>query len=68
VLVVLSPAQAKDAKMTLGKSLTGPEQFDIREHQLEKSAPWIRVVPYFSRNLVHYWDPIAYGGELGGTS
>jgi hypothetical protein len=64
-LVLLAPAQPKDAKMTLGRALSGPEQFDIRKHQLQKSVPWVRVVPYFTRNLAYYLDPMAYAGELG---
>ena len=51
VLLLLVPAQPKDARMTLGKALPGPEQFDIRVHQLQNSAQWISVAPYFARNL-----------------
>jgi hypothetical protein len=51
VLVLLVPAQAKDARMTLGKAHTGPEQFDIRARQLREAAPWITVAPYFAHNL-----------------
>ena len=51
VLVLLVPAQPKDARMTLGKPLAGPEQFDIRARQLREAAPWITVAPYFAHNL-----------------
>jgi len=51
VLVLLVPAQAKDARKTLGKTLAGPEQFDIRARQLREAAPWITVAPYFAHNL-----------------
>jgi hypothetical protein len=51
VIVLLVPAQANDARMTLGKALTGPEQFDIRVHQLQEAAPWVTVAPYFAHNL-----------------
>jgi len=51
VLVLLVPAQAKDARMTLGKTLAGPEQFDIRARQLREAAPWITVAQYFAHNL-----------------
>jgi hypothetical protein len=51
VLVLLVPAQPNDARMTLGKALPGPEQFDIRARQLHESASWINVAPYFARNL-----------------
>ncbi len=51
VLVLLVPAQPKDARLTLGKPFAGPEQFDIRAHQLREAAPWITVVPYFAHNL-----------------
>ena len=51
VLVLLVPARPKDATLTLGKPLAGPEQFDIRAHQLREAAPWITVAPYFAHNL-----------------
>jgi hypothetical protein len=51
VLVLLVPAQPKDARMTLGNPLAGPEQFDIRVRQLREAAPWITVAPYFAHNL-----------------
>ena len=51
LLVLLAPAQPKDASMTLGSALAGPEQFDIRSRQLWGAAPWITVVPYFAHNL-----------------
>src|SRR3989442_1394668 len=51
VLVLLVPAQPKDARLTLGKALAGPEQFAIRARQLREAAPWITVAPYFAHNL-----------------
>ncbi len=51
VLVLLVPAQPKDARLTLGKPFAGLEQFDIRARQLREAAPWITVVPYFAHNL-----------------
>ena len=51
VLVLLAPAGPKDATLTLGKALGGPEQFDIRARQLREAAPWITVAPYFVHNL-----------------
>lgn len=51
MLVLLVPAQPKDARMTLGKALPGPEQFEIRARQLRESAPWIAVAPYFTHDL-----------------
>jgi hypothetical protein len=51
VLVLLVPAQPKDATLTLGKALAGPEQFDIRSRQLREAAPWITVAPYFAHDL-----------------
>lgn len=51
VLVLLSPAKPKDAALTLGKPLLGPEQFEIRARQLRESALWITVMPYFAQNL-----------------
>jgi hypothetical protein len=58
VLVLLAPALPKDAALTLGKALAGPEQFDIRERQLREAAPWIKVAPYFAHNL-----PALLGGS-----
>jgi hypothetical protein len=51
VLVLLVPAQPKDARLTLGKPFAGPEQFAIRTRQLRGAAPWITVAPYFAHNL-----------------
>jgi len=51
VLVLLVPAQPKDARLTLGKPFAGPEQFAIRARQLREAAPWITVAPYFAHNL-----------------
>ena len=51
VLELLVPAQPKDAALTLGKPLSGPDQFDIRTRQLRETAPWITVAPYFAHNL-----------------
>jgi hypothetical protein len=38
VLVLLARALPKDAALTLGKVLAGPEQFDIRARQLRRTA------------------------------
>jgi hypothetical protein len=51
VLVLLAPAEPKDATLTLGTALGGPEQFNIRARQLREAAPWITVAPYFAHNL-----------------
>jgi len=51
VLVLLVPAQPKDALLTIGKPLSGPEQFELRRRQLQQSTPWATAVPYFARNL-----------------
>src|SRR5437867_101127 len=51
VLVLLVPAQPKDARLTLVKPSAGPEQFAIRARQLREAAPWITVAPYFAHNL-----------------
>ena len=51
MLVLLIPAERQDALLTIGKPLSGPEQFHLRVRQLRESAPWIVVAPYFTRNL-----------------
>jgi hypothetical protein len=50
-VALLLPAQPKDSLLTLGKSLPGPEQFELRSRQLRESAPWVVPVPYFSQSL-----------------
>ena len=54
VLVLLIPAERQDALLTIGKPLSGPEQFHLRVRQLRESAPWIVVAPYFTRNLAKH--------------
>jgi len=51
VLVLLIPAEPKDALLTIGKRLSRPEQFDLRTRQLKETAPWIAIAPYFVHGL-----------------
>jgi hypothetical protein len=50
-VVLLLPAQPKDALLTIGRTLSGPEQFELRSRQLKESAPWLLAVPYFSDDV-----------------
>ena len=50
-LVLVVPAQASDAVLTLGKPLSGPEQFEARQHQIQEAASWVTLAPYFVRNI-----------------
>ena len=50
-LVLVVPAQASDAVLTLGKPLSGPEQFEARQHQIQEAASWVTLAPYFVRNM-----------------
>ena len=52
VVLLLLPAQPKDALLTIGKALSGPEQFELRARQLREAAPWVGTAPYFSDNFV----------------
>jgi hypothetical protein len=58
VLVLLVPATASDATLTLGKPLSGPEQFEARVRQLREAAPWIVAAPYFAKNLATLLNPV----------
>ncbi len=51
VLVLIAPAKPKDAILTIGEALAGPEQFALRSRQLRDAAPWIAVAPHFAKNL-----------------
>jgi hypothetical protein len=51
VLLLLLPAQPKDALITIGKPLSGPEQFELRSRQVQQSVPWAVAAPYFAKNL-----------------
>jgi len=51
VLVLLAPAEPKDALITIGKPLSGPAQFDLRSRQLQQAVPWVAAAPYFARNI-----------------
>ena len=55
VLVLIAPAKPKDAILTIGEALAGPEQFALRSRQLRDAAPWIAVAPHFTRNLGSYF-------------
>jgi hypothetical protein len=51
VLVLLVPAESKDAMLTIGRHLSGPEQFELRSRQLQQAVPWVAAAPYFARNI-----------------
>jgi hypothetical protein len=51
LVVLLAPATPKDAKLTMGRELSGAEQYVNRTEQLRRVAPWITVVPYFTEGL-----------------
>jgi len=57
LLVLLTPAKPKDAVMTLGSAMAGPEQFALRVRQLHESVPWAVVAPYFQHNLAALFKP-----------
>jgi hypothetical protein len=50
-LVLLVPAQPKDALLTIGRALPAAEQFELRRKQLAEKAPWVAVAAHFARNL-----------------
>jgi hypothetical protein len=50
-LVLIVPAKQKDCVLTLGRKFSGAEQFLIRSEQLHHSVSWLKVVPYFERNI-----------------
>ena len=56
-LALVVPAQANDAALTLGKPLSGPEQFEARKRQLDDAAPWVTLAPYFARNIEELLKP-----------
>jgi len=41
----------KDAQLSIGKPLSGPEQFELRSQQVGKAAPWAGFLPYLTQNL-----------------
>jgi hypothetical protein len=51
LVVLLAPATPKDAKLTMGKALSGADQYRNRSEQLRRAAPWVTVVPYFTEGL-----------------
>jgi hypothetical protein len=51
VLVLLVPAERKDAQMTLGKALFGCEQFEVRRRQMAEAPLWAVAARYFARKL-----------------
>ncbi|HYR88497.1 MAG TPA: hypothetical protein VE422_30740 [Terriglobia bacterium] len=63
VLVLAVPAEPNDALLTLGKPLSGPEQFEVRQRQLGEMAPWVSSAPYFARNIAELLKPRASNGQ-----
>jgi len=51
LVVLLAPARAEDARRTMGKALSGADQYQNRSAQLRRAAPWVRVLPYFTSDL-----------------
>jgi hypothetical protein len=58
VLLLLLPAQPKDALITIGKPLSGPEQFELRSRQVQQGVPWAVPAPYFAKNLSGLFRPV----------
>jgi len=58
-VVLIIPAKRSDAILTLGKQLSGPEQFQARVRQIGEMAPWISAAPYFARYIAELLKPRA---------
>lgn len=51
IVLLLSPATAKDAQLSFGTNVSPAEQFDIRSRQLSEAVPWVKVVPFYTRDV-----------------
>lgn len=70
LVVLLAPAKPRDAKLTMGRELSGADQYLDRSAQLRRAAPWITVVPYFTEGLAEIIaavPPVARAGECAGV-
>ena len=63
VIVVFVPSTPTEIKNTVGRAMTGSEQFDLRSQQLKAVAPWAIIVPHTQE---HYIDIV--GKEAGRRS
>jgi hypothetical protein len=64
VIVVFVPSTPTEIKNTLGKSMTGSDQFDLRSQQLKAAAPWAIIVPHTQE---HYADIVRQTGSRRDT-
>lgn len=70
LVVLLAPAKPRDAKLTMGRELSGADQYLDRSAQLRRAAPWVTVVPYFTEGLAEIIaavPPVARAGECAGA-
>lgn len=59
LVVLIIPAEEREIVATIGKPLSGSEQFELRARQLREALPWAVSAPCFARNLEALFQPVS---------